>query len=93
MPKEHVKSYYEGQPVLMTSVGSDEPAVWGDPLPAFRVEVGWDRFGSVQVATVDPEALLGSRESGLYVDLDRNGVNDLIRLLRKARDQSFGRDE
>jgi hypothetical protein len=30
---------------------------------------------------------------GFYVSLDRKGVNDLIRYLRRARDQAFGRDE
>ena len=83
MPKEHVES------CLATPQGP----YTGPCLPPFRVEVGWDRYGAVQVATVDPEAELGSRESGLYVDLDRRGINDLIRHLRKARDQAFGRDE
>lgn len=32
-------------------------------------------------------------EYGFYVDLDRRGLNDLIRKLRRARDQAFGRDE
>lgn len=30
---------------------------------------------------------------GFYVGLDRKGVNALIRHLRRARDQAFGRDE
>ena len=30
---------------------------------------------------------------GFYVDLDRKGINNLIRKLRRARDQAFGRDE
>lgn len=30
---------------------------------------------------------------GLYVGLDRTGCNRVIRLLRKARDAAFGRDE
>jgi hypothetical protein len=30
---------------------------------------------------------------GMYVDLDRAGINKLIRNLRRARDQAFGRDE
>src|SRR5690242_21353067 len=30
---------------------------------------------------------------GMYVDLDRRGINNLIRNLRRARDQAFGRDE
>jgi hypothetical protein len=30
---------------------------------------------------------------GFYVNLDRRGLNDLIRHLRRARDHAFGRDE
>jgi hypothetical protein len=30
---------------------------------------------------------------GMHVDLDRNSINKLIRDLRKARDQAFGKDE
>lgn len=31
--------------------------------------------------------------SGFYLDLDRAGINAVIRSLRRARDQAFGRDE
>lgn len=30
---------------------------------------------------------------GWHVDLDRYQINELIRVLRRARDQAFGRDE
>ena len=30
---------------------------------------------------------------GMYVNLDRPAINKLIRNLRRARDQAFGRDE
>jgi len=30
---------------------------------------------------------------GWHVDLDRPQINELIRVLRRARDQAFGRDE
>lgn len=30
---------------------------------------------------------------GMFVSLDRYGINKLIRHLRRARDQAFGRDE
>lgn len=30
---------------------------------------------------------------GFFVDVDRRGINDLIRHLRRARDQAYGRDE
>jgi hypothetical protein len=31
--------------------------------------------------------------TGYHADLDRARINELIRTLRKARDQAFGRDE
>lgn len=34
-----------------------------------------------------------SMMAGLYATLDRDGINSIIRVLRKARDQAFGRDE
>ena len=67
------------------------------------VEVGWDReAGHMQIATkcvrrtdhgrmTEDEAIHFT--DGFYVDLDRRGINDLIRNLRRARDQAFGRDE
>lgn len=30
---------------------------------------------------------------GLWSDLDRHGINQLIRILRKARDAAYGKDE
>lgn len=74
-----------------------------DELNDNRVKVGWSReAGHVQIATVNPEGETVSDfdgtdemrvEAGWAVDLDRSGVNDLIRVLRRARDQAFGRDE
>lgn len=32
-------------------------------------------------------------EGGLWMNLDRAGINNLIRSLREARDKAFGRDE
>lgn len=66
-------------------------------------EVRWNREGGyVQLVTkaTDPNdgRVAGdSREThitdGFYIDLDRNSINNLIRHLRRARDQAFGRDE
>lgn len=50
----------------------------------------------------DPQPLLVSENegflevapfSGFYVDLDRRGINELIRVLRRARDAAYGKDE
>ncbi len=67
------------------------------------VEVLWNREGGyVQVVTKATDANGGrvagdSPEThftdGMYVNLDRKGINAHIRHLRRARDQAFGRDE
>lgn len=67
--------------------------------PDCRVEVRWSKERFLQVGTtkhfVDPCADVSSQEwwEGQWVDLDRQTINDLIRVLRRARDQAFGRDE
>ncbi len=70
----------------------------GLPMPEreelWHVAVGWSRHGQVQIATTDPNAEEPySAAAGLWIDLDRSRINDLIRLLRKARDGAFGKDE
>jgi hypothetical protein len=62
--------------------------------PQFLVSVGWQRGCDVQLATVKN----GKEDShdpvdGLYLTLRRNEINSLIRKLRHARDQAYGRDE
>ena len=58
----------------------DQPkATIGNPAPSM-VSVGQTPGGLAEF-------------TGLWGTLDRNGCNDLIRLLRKARDQAFGKDE
>jgi hypothetical protein len=57
------------------------------------LQVLWGQLNGVQVATINEDAVLGSVERGLFVDLDRAGINQAIRVLRRARDQAFGRDE
>lgn len=73
-----------------------------------RFEIGWNRDGGVQIATTrlaegaEPDsewldAADGAEPKpawdGQWMDLDRYQVNELIRALRRARDQAFGRDE
>lgn len=61
------------------------------------VKVGWNRKAEyVQVATLAPDdrPLQPTPEgNGWHVDMDRESINRLIRALRRARDQAFGRDE
>lgn len=94
MPKEVVRA----APDVEMSVRGSEEVV--HPV----CEVRWSREGShVQVVTRALEREFGFDPSspeteipvgyGYFVDLDRQGINALIRNLRRARDQAFGRDE
>ncbi len=78
--------------------------VAGDDGDGTEVKVGWNQHGSVQIgvgavgsfAFTEPLPA-GVTASGpyddLWVTLGRQGCNDLIRKLRRARDAAFGRDE
>lgn len=89
MPKEIINPRHHGSP--------DSPSGF--------MEVGWTRDRGVEVATIQPGAQIAFMDPdtgkhlpmstdrpGFWVDLDREGINRLIRALRKARDQAFGSD-
>ncbi len=58
-----------------------------------QIEVRWARRQYVEVATVNNlEPSTGDRVEGVFISLDRDGINRLIRSLRKARDQAHGAD-
>jgi len=67
------------------------------------VEIRWNRdAGCVQIVTKATDAFEGRLvgddpgvhyTDGFFVDMGRKQINDLIRKLRRARDQAFGRDE
>lgn len=71
----------------------------------FRAKVTWraGETGYVQLATVSENSPFkwppqeGCDDKGdfdgWHVTLDRAGINRLIRVLRRARDAAFGRDE
>jgi hypothetical protein len=88
MPKEMIR----GTTVLF----EDDESLRETPV----VDVRWDReSGYFQIVTRAQEAEVCLPEEeipvrfGYWVTLDRRGTNDLIRALRRARDQAFGRDE
>ncbi len=96
MPKETVFGEQ------LVAYGDDGKLI--DPNPKVPVvEVLWAREqGYVQVVSraEDPHGGRWAGESsethftdGMYVNLDRGQINKLIRNLRRARDQAFGRDE
>lgn len=71
---------------------NSETAVEGQPND--RIEIGWSReqeYDGVYVTSVveleDGPPIVNA------IPLDRSGLNRMIRTLRKARDQVYGRDE
>ncbi len=67
-----------------------------------RVEVVWRKRetsgvpGYIQLATVADKLPAVESEQGAngwFASLDRQGCNNLIKYLRRARDQAYGRDE
>lgn len=79
-------------------------SVFGTDPQGTRVQVGWERDKHVQVGVCGPVEFSFSTPlpegvtvaptyDGLWVTMTRQGINDLIRHLRRARDAAFGRDE
>ena len=57
------------------------------------VHIGWNKNLYVEVGVAEYEVGTESiNESGMFTSLDREGINRLIRTLRTARDQAFGKD-
>jgi hypothetical protein len=91
MPKEITESRYYGQEIPDLQ----------NPGQLVQTEcsyahVGWTKdrdHVEVAVLSRDKPTFPGDTSGGWFVQLDRAGINHLIRSLRKARDQSFGRDE
>lgn len=77
MPKETVRVESLGRDLQSGELVKTESSI----------HVGWDAHGRVQVGVERPDTSLWSE------DMDWAQVNELIRLLRRARDRAFGRDE
>lgn len=95
MPKEMIWS--DSVPFVRNEKGdespaSEQPAGTGQPVYRRGVHVGWarERYVEVGVGVFSPSTEIGSESH--YTSLDREGINRLIRSLRKARDAAFGSD-
>lgn len=100
MPKEQVFSRF--RPYTDKSSAQSVVGVhWGIEQEYVQVSAslfnddGVEVRGDMSVTQAEGEAAERRRvwSEGFYIDLDRAGINNLIRYLRRARDQSFGRDE
>lgn len=67
------------------------PRSEGEPIG--DVAVHWDRDTQVQVSVTRHEGGDAPKWSIHSEPLTRVQINDLIRVLRRARDQAYGRDE
>lgn len=58
------------------------------------LEVSWGMENMVHIGSANLNNMSpGSPERGWVVEVDRKAINDLIKTLRKARDQAYGADE
>lgn len=93
MPKEYIESAWFGQyadVVVDEQTGATEKHL----IENTALKVGWSRDCHVELAIVDCKD--GSFETGSFeaqhMQLDRAGINRIIRTLRRARDAAFGSD-
>lgn len=80
MPKEYI---------------NDRDSTLEDSQPLPFATIGWEReHGHVQLGVLQGgDYDEGKRDRpGFFVSLDRDGINRLIRTLRRARDAAFGAD-
>ena len=93
MPKEYINCADFGARVPLV-VEEGKPVEFG-VMDTTAVKVGWTRDRDhVELAVVECKggAFADMDERTRYLQLDRDGLNRLIRTLRKARDQAFGSD-
>jgi len=80
MPKE----YIYGEPNLDGKTRQEAKVTWSPE----------DSGGIVQMTVFNSDGTYESEhEVPQYMTLDRSSINRLIKVLRRARDQAYGRDE
>lgn len=62
---------------------------WVDPDAKVPPHMGWTKDFITSTELDEAQKVWESQ----WIDLDRHTINQLIRELRKARDEAFGRDE
>lgn len=94
MPKENIND--------MVTDGFRVEVGWGSAVPGEReghVQVAatnahslfrWEQLDRAEDEGADPS--VGGQFDGWHVTLDREGINRLIRVLRRARDAAYGAD-
>lgn len=94
MPKEYIHNRWFGQYATEVTeiTGPEQPERVAVPLDDSMVKVGWTKDAEhVEIALVwGPDLELP--DEFRHAQMDRNGLNRLIRTLRTARDDAFGKD-
>lgn len=85
MPKEYIKDEQYRQ------TWESEDGQTGGIVTTTQAKITWGRDTYVQIAVVTDEDQDGMEAN--HLSLNRSGINAMIRTLRKARDQAYGRDE
>lgn len=96
MPKELIYSPEALGATLHDGTSNQAP----DLYPVEHLAVGWSKDRGVQVGiTAGPAATIridegttGGETESLWLNLSRDRINDLIRILRRARDGAYGPD-
>lgn len=82
----------EGNETPVNREGSTDGPLPG-PVLQRGVHVGWSRDQYVEVGVAEFTPSTEGHTDGMFLSLSRQGVNDLIKALRRGRDAAFGRDE
>lgn len=101
MPKEIIWS--DSKPFYITPNGGEHRVDLAEEIPLPEgtdtgrvhqrgVKVGWNKKCYVEVGIAQLDTSTEMVENGIFLSLDRDGCNQLIRAVQRARNSAFGRD-
>lgn len=76
-----------------TESATQAGAAYFTPTDGLHLRVGWDDYYPRVMVGVEHNDHEDRVDDGMFLNLDRQQVNDLIKVLRRARDRVFGADE
>lgn len=95
MPKEYIYSQDHGrEAIIMVDGDGEHPGVpKTEVLDTLAIKVGWSKEQEHVGLCVLDKATDPDGFEAQHINLDRAGLNRLIKVLRQARDDAYGRDE
>lgn len=88
MPKELIVAH---EPRLFNEDGNEMPQETQS-----LVQIGWNgeaQYVQIATGTRHPTTFDSDSSTWQFVQLSRTMINDIIKVLRRARDQAYGKDE